>query len=483
MKTLLFCIALLSVNVFSINVATAEERLAFSLHKLESGQPGPTVLIVGGIQGDEPGGFHAASLLVTNYNITKGSVWVVPNLNFESIINRSRGMHGDMNRKFAKVKDNDPDFEEVKRIKELIVNPRIDMVFNLHDGSGFYRKEKIDNMHSPRRWGQSIIIDQETIDVEEFSNIGDMSRQVSADINENLLDPEHQYAVKNTHTRLGDVEMEKTLTYFAINNGKSAIGIETSKSLPTHKRVYYHLHALESFLSNMGIEWERDFELDASHVRKTINSNLQIAFYQNKLMLDLSKARSSINYLPLQKNTDLDFIANNPLLAITNKGKGYRINYGNRRITNINPQYFEYDTSLDAVTIEADGILREVPMGNIIEVSKDFTISPEDGYRFNVIGWKKKGVKSETGYAINQADIKKRYSLDSEGNIYRLEVYKEKKFSGMVLVKFCDDPSNENLIALSPDVVNPDIASSDVVTSDTNENAQEEMDQIAFLLD
>jgi len=478
-KIILFCLAL-----FSINAAwAADDRLAFSLHKLESGQPGPTVLIVGGIQGDEPGGFHAASLLVTNYKITKGSVWVVPNLNFESIINRSRGMHGDMNRKFAKVGEDDPDFEEVKRIKELIVNPRIDMVFNLHDGSGFYRKEKIDNLHSPKRWGQSIIIDQNVIDVEDFSNVGDMSRQVSKEINEHLLDPEHQYAVKNTHTRLGDVEMEKTLTYFAINNGKSAVGIETSKSLPTHKRVYYHLHALESFFSNMGIEWERDFELSPSYVRKAIDSNLQIAFYQNKLLLDISKARASINYLPLQKNTELDFIANNPLLAITNRGSSYRINYGNRRITNINPQYFEYDASLKSVTIEADGVLRQVPMGNTIEVSNDFTVSPEEGYRFNIIGWKKKGVKSETGHVINQADIKKRFSLDREGNIYRLEVYKEKKFTGMVLVKFCENPSNENLIASNPDSVKPDLVNPDSVTSDTNENAQDETAQVAFLLD
>jgi hypothetical protein len=122
-------------------------------------------------------------------------------------------------------------------------------------------------------------------------------------------------------------------------------------------------------------------------------------------------------------------------------------------------------------------------MGNIIEVSNDFTVSPEEGYRFNVIGWKKKGVKSETGHLINQADIKKRYSLDSEGNIYRLEVYKEKKFSGMVLVKFCENPSNENLIALDSDTVKPDVVSSDIVTSDTNENAQDETAQVALLLD
>ena len=47
-----------------------------------------TVLIFGGMQGDEPGGFHAASLLISDYNITKGKIIVAPNLAFDSIIKK-----------------------------------------------------------------------------------------------------------------------------------------------------------------------------------------------------------------------------------------------------------------------------------------------------------------------------------------------------------------------------------------------------------
>ena len=59
--------------------------LDFTLHRLGEDQT-PGVLVVGGIQGDEPGGFSAATLLITHYRIKKGTVWVVPNLNFPSII-------------------------------------------------------------------------------------------------------------------------------------------------------------------------------------------------------------------------------------------------------------------------------------------------------------------------------------------------------------------------------------------------------------
>ncbi|NIO41537.1 MAG: deacylase, partial [Burkholderiales bacterium] len=68
------------------------QKLEFSLHRVDASVPGNTILVVGGIQGDEPGGFNAASLLATRYRFSRGAVWVVPNLNFESIVKRSRGV-------------------------------------------------------------------------------------------------------------------------------------------------------------------------------------------------------------------------------------------------------------------------------------------------------------------------------------------------------------------------------------------------------
>lgn len=103
----------ISLFILSLSQFVFAEPLRFSLHKIESGIPGPTLLVIGGIQGDEPGGFTAASMLVTNYKIQAGSIWVVPNLNFKSIIKRSRGIHGDMNRKFNVLSKKDPEFDEV----------------------------------------------------------------------------------------------------------------------------------------------------------------------------------------------------------------------------------------------------------------------------------------------------------------------------------------------------------------------------------
>jgi len=75
-------------------------------------------------------------------------------------------------------------------------------------------------------------------------------------------------------------------------------------------------------------------------------------------------------------------------------------------------------------------------------------IMPKKGYRVNVIGFKKTGMSDESGVMIGQEDILKRFSLDKSGNIFRVEVYKDDKFSGMVLVNFSDP--NENLMASEP---------------------------------
>ena len=121
---------------------------------------------------------------------------------------------------------NDPDYARVERIKAIITDSKVDYVLNLHDGSGFYRPKHIDSSHSPRRWGQSIIIDQESMTRSPYAPLNRLAHRVIERVNEQLIEPAHEVHVKNTRTREGNVEMAKTLTYFAINEGKPAVGIE-----------------------------------------------------------------------------------------------------------------------------------------------------------------------------------------------------------------------------------------------------------------
>jgi hypothetical protein len=434
--------------LFLAGPSFASRHIDFSVHKLGSDLPGNTLLVIGGIQGDEPGGFNAAALLTTHYKIKRGSVWVVPNLNFISIIKRSRGVYGDLNRKFAKLGESDPEFNTISKVKRIILDDHVDLILNLHDGSGFYRPTYVDRNHNPHRWGQSIIIDQEQLGEVQFGELGAIARQVTAVVNRHLFSEEHAYHVKNTWTKLGDMEMAKTLTYYAVRNLKPAFGVEVSKNFPTHKRAYYHLKVIEAYMDLLGIEYERSFSLSASGVRGAIYNNVKLAFYDNRILLDVANARKRLGYIPLRKSAEIVYRSSSPLIALVESGKGFRVFHGNRRITRIYPQYFEYDFSAENISIRVDGEERKAAFGDMLGVQESFMIMPKKGYRVNVIGFKKTGISDESGVVIGQEDIIKRFSVDKNGNIFRVEVYREDKFSGMVLVNFSDE--NENLIASEP---------------------------------
>ena len=424
------------------------EPLRFSLHKIESGIPGPTLLVIGGIQGDEPGGFTAASMLVTNYKVEKGSVWVVPNLNFESIIKRSRGIHGDMNRKFNALSKKDPEFEEVQKIKKIILSEDVDVVLNLHDGSGFYKKKYINRMHNPSRWGQSIIIDQEVLDIKRFGNLSHIASNVQIYINKQSRNSEKFFYVKNTETKKGDIEMEKSLTYFAIKNNRPAFAVEASKSFPTHERTYYHLLAVEGFMSELGIKFERDFKISLRNVAEQIGNNLKISLYDSRINLNVEKARRYLNYVPLKKNSSFEYKKNNPLIAVIKNKKTLKVRYGNRHVTSLKPQYFEYDYGLRHIEMQVDGISKKINIGDKVSVEKNFRVLASDDYRVNIIGYAKHGVKNENRLLINRSQIKSHFSIDKDENVFRVELYKGKKFSGMILMNFFAKNTKQTLSSI-----------------------------------
>ena len=50
-----------------------------------------------------------------------------------------------------------------------------------------------------------------------------------------------------------------------------------------------------------------------------------------------------------------------------------------------------------------------------------------------------KGVRNEAFVEVRRGEIAKRFSVDKEATAFRVELYRGKKFSGMVLIRFLDD--------------------------------------------
>ena len=460
MKRPLLCV-LLCCCLFATDAEASNSSLAFSLHKLGSGKDGNTILVIGGIQGDEPGGFHAASLLVTHYTIENGNLWIVPNLNFPSIVSRSRGSNGDLNRKFAAIAATDPDLDVIQRIKSIIANPQVDMVLNLHDGSGYYREKYQDDMHGPHRWGQSVIIDQENIATPKFPNLGDIGREVVAEVNKNH-DEGTAYGLRNTRTREDNgetaKEMAKTLTYFAINQGKAAFGIEASKSLNKAERVYSHLRVIEAFMRRAGIHFSRNFSLNVASVERALSDNRQIAFYDNRVYLEMENIRNQVSSFPVSRKRVLDFATWNPLITVVPSDKRMDVFHGNKKITTLVPEYFDVDeeNKPPKVRFLVDGQAVDADMGQMIRAKKQIFAVPLQGYRVNFIGFNRRGVRDEAGITIKKEDFIRSYSLNTNGNIFRAEFYrvdpktKGEKFVGMINIKFGNPSPPQVVTAMLP---------------------------------
>ena len=69
----------MKVILFFLYLLSSLYALPFSLVKHETSEnTGPTLLVIGGIHGNEPGSYFAASILSQYYTITKGNLGFVP---------------------------------------------------------------------------------------------------------------------------------------------------------------------------------------------------------------------------------------------------------------------------------------------------------------------------------------------------------------------------------------------------------------------
>lgn len=423
----------LSVFIFlSIN-ANANIQLI----KKENPDSNTTLLVIGGIHGNEPGGYYAASILATHYKIESKNLWIVPNLNKESIIANKRGIHGDMNRKFAAIKKDDKDREIVKEIKKIILQKNVSLILNLHDGHGFYRKKYQGSIFNPTAWGQTCVIDQCNLQTnQEFGNLNEIASRVQENVNKQLIKKHHSFNVKNTKTKYDDEAMQLSLTYFAVTNNKPAFAIETSKNLSSvGQKVFYQLLAIEEFMRIMNISFIRNFDLNAKEINKIIK-NYGFLTINKRINLDLKNIKKSLSFIPIKllKNR---FEFSNPLASVKKVKSGYKVFVGSKKLTLLKPQYFNMSQNCtETVDLEVDGEKVSVDKTATVLVKRNFKVETTKDLRVNVIGYHSRGQSSEDGIYIKREDMNKRYAIDKQNRTYRVEFYDKNEFCSMLNIKF-----------------------------------------------
>lgn len=417
---------------------TSLYALPFNFIKKETNTTtSPTLLVIGGIHGNEPGGYFSAAMLARYYTITEGNLWIVPDLNRPSIQQNSRGINGDMNRKFADIDPKDADIESVQEIQKIITDKQVGLILNLHDGHGFYRKEHLNTIFNPNSWGQTCVIDQVNLETESpYGNLNEIAAKVNIELNHALIEDHHFFDVRNTNTRFDDEAMKHSLTFYAVTHNKPAFAIETSKHLPTlHEKVFYQLHAIECYMNLMGIKYKRNFDLNLDAIQVLLNNYEEITI-NNNFYLDLNNLKNSLSFIPLQSDRN-EFNFSHPLGTVQKNNGQYDIFIGNKKITTLIPSYHKKEFCAEPVSVFADGEIKKIPFATDFLVTADFeVINKDENTRINIIGFTQNGLKDESNIRVGLKDLDSKYSVDTSNKSYRIEFYQQNRFCGMILVHF-----------------------------------------------
>ncbi len=209
-------------------------------HLVDSGKPGPLVMIVGGMHGNEPAGARAAEQ-IRNWPIKSGQLLVVPRANGTGLqagirfVPNSPKELRDLNRNFPKTDEaNEPRGKLASEIWALAKKHRPDWVLDLHEGSDFHQINK-------KSVGSSII-------PTKGEGLETAVKKALAAVNATIEEPKKKlvrlrYPVNGSlaravHERLG---------------ARSMILETTVKDQPLSKRVRQHRIMTFAILDNLGM--------------------------------------------------------------------------------------------------------------------------------------------------------------------------------------------------------------------------------------
>jgi hypothetical protein len=444
-----------------------------NIYRIYGKNPGNTLLLIGGIQGNEPGGFLSADLYA-DMSLQTGNLIVVPRANFYSIITNQRGPHGDMNRKFT-YEDNSSSMEdEIVTILKQLINES-DFLLNLHDGSGYYYPEYMDKWRNPSFFGQSIIADCEKYQIPGTNKViplEEMAQQVIDEVNRDINNDLYKFHFNNTRTEDEDSphkEQRKSATYWALNvRHIPAFGVETSKFLPsTDLKLLFHNMVINAFMKRFGIIPQSpglDLETPSlKYIVVSINKGTPIVINNNE-SLHLSEG-DSINISHIESNYErglsLDILEYGDL---NDYRKDFRIFKDTSMIVRKDNYTFaeipikidksgkeeqKKTVNLDRVeyfVIETKGHQMLLANGDTLEVVKgdkmkilDVFPSPIPGIQINFkgfVGDKKNNTGEDRGYEIDTAkDLMNSYSINKDGIDYPILASRNDNEIGRVIIK------------------------------------------------
>ncbi len=194
--------------------------------------PGPTIVVMGGLHGDEIAGYLAARQL-KDWTVNSGTLVLVPDANVPAMKANRRFVGRNMNALFPGKADGDGNQRLAYELWQLIKKSNPDLLLTLHESRGFYAEDRA-------RYGQTFTFD--------FPDYRDRFARVADATNIGIVHKRERFQLK--------MEAFPTCPTYCATRwlGIAATSIETARPLPLQTRVDYQLKALRAFFA----EWKMD---------------------------------------------------------------------------------------------------------------------------------------------------------------------------------------------------------------------------------
>lgn len=187
------------------------------VYTLESGNPGPNILLLGGVHGDEESGIVGLKEIMNEFKngerqLLTGRLYIIHTANKCGYKNFNRYVPGlpnpDINRNFPKEKDNDKCKDPISQIILAYANDA-DIVMDFHEGYDYYNKGDTNSIGST------------------LTNVGcDLSKKMSEyivnQLNNDITEDYKKFAIISSDPRspryIKGFEIKGTLDYYCFKN-------------------------------------------------------------------------------------------------------------------------------------------------------------------------------------------------------------------------------------------------------------------------
>lgn len=212
---------------------------------LKGCRPGPTVMVVAGLHGNEPAGVLAAEK-ITQWSIQRGKLVVLPRSNPSAIAAEQRGIpdaptnERDLNRNFPLDKGRClPRGPQAQALWEIVESNRPDWLVDLHESVGYRRAD-------PHRVGNTIIICPDT-------ETAPAAQRLLTEVNVTIASESEQFVLLQWTAKGSLTRAAATV------HGAHCMILETTRLGPLEKRVEQHCVLVRALLRHLGMLPDEDF--------------------------------------------------------------------------------------------------------------------------------------------------------------------------------------------------------------------------------